>query len=89
MKRSYLEVTYRNGKPMAGYLYLPRQADDTSVRTEKLEHGLIVDYASDGRPIGIEITSPAHASLSVMNRIIGSVDEPAEPRDLAPLRPVA
>ena len=28
MKSSYLEVTFRRGRPLAAYLYLPRQPTD-------------------------------------------------------------
>lgn len=52
MTRSYLEVTYRAGKPFAAYFHLPRRPGDGSVRTEKSEPGLPVDYTSDGRAIG-------------------------------------
>jgi len=89
MKKSYLEVTYRNGKPLAAYLYLPRQPGDKSVRTEKRQGGIVVDYAADDRPIGIEITSPTSASLGAINEIVSLVDEPAQPADLAPLGRVA
>ena len=89
MRKSYLEVTFRNGKPLAGYVYLPRLPGDLSVRTEKRDGGLIVDYAADGRPIGIEITSPHHASLAVINEVISRVDEPASFTDMAPLGAVA
>lgn len=89
MRKSYLEVTFRNGKPLAGYVYLPRRSGDLSVRTEKREGGIVVDYAADGRPIGIEITSPQHVSLAVINEIISRVDEPANSGELAPLGAVA
>ncbi len=53
----FLEVTYRKGRPIAAYYYLPRQDGDRSTRTERVDGGLIVDYTADGRAIGIEITS--------------------------------
>lgn len=89
MKHSYLEVTYRKGKPLAAYLYLPRRTGDASARTEKREGGIVVDYAPDGRPIGIEITSPSRVSLTAINEIVSKVDEPAERMELAPLGAVA
>ncbi len=85
MKRSYLEITFRHGRPLAAYLYLPRRPGDFSARTVKCDGGMIVDYAADGRPIGIEITSPRSASLETINQILSSVDEPAQASDLAPL----
>lgn len=89
MKRSYLEVTFRHGRPLAAYLYLPRQPGDYSARTAKHEGGIIIDYAPDGRPIGVEITSPSNVSLAVINQIVSQVDEPAQPSDFAPLGAVA
>ena len=31
MKERYLEVTFRHGRPIAAYYYLPRSADQKSV----------------------------------------------------------
>ena len=39
MKHSYLEVTYRKGRPLAAYYYLPRRDGDKSARTERAERG--------------------------------------------------
>ena len=58
MKDRYLEVTFRAGKVVAAYLYLPRRPGEKSWRTEKCGAGLLIDYGKDGRPIGIEITAP-------------------------------
>lgn len=85
MRKSYLEVTYRGGKLLAAYLYLPRRPGDLSARTVKHAGGIIVDYSIDGRPIGIEMTSPRNVSLAAINQIIGGTDEPLQPTDLAPL----
>ena len=70
MKQRYLEVSYRRGKPLAAYLYLPRRADDRSGRTERHEAGLIIDYAPDGRPIGVEITAPQAVPLERLNTLL-------------------
>lgn len=86
MKDRYLEVTFRSGKPLAAYLYLPRNPDDRSARTEPHETGLLLNYAADGRPIGIEITSPARLTLAALNHALAAVQqEPATADDLAPL----
>ena len=86
MKRSYLEVTYRKGRPLAAYFYLPRRPKDRSVRTEKKEDGLVVDYAEDGRPIGIEITSPRRASVEkILQLIIGLGFQAVYREEFAPL----
>lgn len=86
MKRCYLEVTYRKGRPLAAYYYLPRQDGDKSVRTERAEGGLLVDFAHDGRAIGIEIPSPSHLELSSLNEVLARLgQEPVRAEDLAPL----
>jgi len=86
MKQSYLEVTYRRGRPLAAYYYLPRQDGDRSVRTERVEGGLLVDFAADGRPIGIEIPSPTRFDVRTLNEVLVRLGQkPAQPEDLAPL----
>jgi uncharacterized protein YuzE len=86
MKHRYLEVTYRNGKPIAAYFYLPRKPGDLSTCTERREEGLLIDFSADGRAIGVEITSPASLSLASLNRALAAVDqEPATADELAPL----
>lgn len=86
MKQRYLEITFRKGKPIAAYLYLPRQPQDRSARTEMREGGLVIDFAADGRAIGIEITSPSTLTLGTLNRVLGEVkQEPATGAEVAPL----
>jgi len=86
MKHRYLEVTFRNGKLIAAYLYLPRRPGDVSVRTERRAEGLLIDFTADNRAIGIEIASPHRVSLEAINTVLNSVhQEPATPEELAPL----
>lgn len=86
-KTPYLEVTFRHGKPLAAYFYLPRQTGDTAARTVPFEPGLLIDYAADGRPIGIEIVSPSLITLDSINRALSAVHlPPAVAEDLAPLK---
>ncbi len=85
MRHSYLEVTFRKGRPLAAYYYLPREDGDRSVRTERLG-GLVVDFAPDGRSIGIEITSPARLVLGELNQLLSKLGQGQVAReDLAPL----
>jgi len=74
MSRTYLEVTFCDGKPFAAYLQLPRKTGDKAARSKKAESGLVVDFSADGRPIGIEITSPAQFSVAALNRVMASLD---------------
>lgn len=87
MKTSYLEVTFRRGRPLAAYLYLPRRPNDKSHRTKRVEPGLVIDFNRSGKPIGIEITAPAKLSASALNRVLRRLGLPPVRRgDLAPLR---
>lgn len=86
MKERYLEVTFRHGRPIAAYYYLPRGADQKSVRTRRVEPGLIIDFASDGQAIGIEITAPDLVSLAGLNAVLQDLGQaPASEADLAPV----
>jgi hypothetical protein len=82
-----LQITYRKGKPIAAYLYLARTPGQTSARSVELASGLVVDYAPDGAPIGIEIVSPASVTIDEINSAFDGlgIGRPA-PADLAPLR---
>lgn len=86
MKHSYLEVTYRKGRAIAAYFYLPRREEGKSVRTERVGGGLLVDFAADGRPIGIEISSPSRFDMTSLNDVLGRLGQaPVRPEDLSPL----
>ena len=69
---------------MAGYLTFGRRPGDTSVRTSEPEPGLVVDYAADARPIGLEITAPSKVTLEAINRVLVPLGQPpATHRELA------
>ena len=90
MHERYLEITYRRGKPMAAYLYLPRHENDKSQRVVQEGNGLIVDLAQDDRPIGIEILSPQNVSLAMINVVLGKYAlPPLDRQEMAPLAVVA
>ena len=86
MKEPYLEVTFRHGRPIAAYYYLPRATDQKSARTRRVEPGLVIDFTADGQAIGIEITAPAKASLAALNAVLRELGQaPASEADLAPV----
>lgn len=86
MKQRYLEVTFQKGKPLAAYLYLPRQTGVKSTRTIEVSTGILVDYAASGEPIGLEITAPAHVSVDQVNTALEILGlSPMEAEELAPL----
>jgi len=86
MKCRCLEITYRKGAPVAAYFYLPRQEEDFSARAESAENGLLIDFAADGRAIGLEITAPRKATLAGFNSALAKAGQgPVLPDDIAPL----
>jgi hypothetical protein len=86
MKEPYLEVTFRHGRPIAAYYYLPRSTNQKSARTRRIEPGLIIDFTADGQAIGIEITAPPKVSLAALNAVLRELGHaPASQADLAPV----
>lgn len=86
MKEPYLEVTFRHGRPIAAYYYLPRGTNQKSARTRRVEPGLVIDFTADGQAIGIEITAPAKVSLVALNTVLQELEQaPASQADLAPV----
>jgi len=87
MNESHLEVTFRHGRAMAAYYYLPRRPVDKSYRTQRAGPGLVIDFARDGRAIGIEIVAPDQLTLSAFNRVLREPGLP--PLKRAALAPLA
>ncbi len=86
MRQRYLEVTFRNGKPLAAYLYLPRQGRVTVASTRDAGNGLKVDFDAAGTPIGVEITAPSIVSVASLNAVLASLGVAAiDAQELAPL----
>lgn len=88
MKQRYLDVTFRKGKVLAAYFYLPRKPGEKSHRTERHGEGVLIDYGNDGRPIGIEFTAPDQISalLHELNQVLSQQNIPPVQRDeLIPL----
>ncbi len=86
MREPYLEVTFRHGRPLAAYLYLPRRSGERSYRSSRVEPGMVIDFNRKGNPIGIEITAPSKISVTSLNRVLRGLGLPAVRKDdLAPL----
>lgn len=86
MKARYLEVTFRKGRALAAYLYLPRGAGVRSARTEEVVPGVLADYGPTGEVIGLEITAPSRVTVEGINSILAQLGQPRlEPEELAPL----
>lgn len=43
--------------------------------------GLVVDFASSGAPLGIEITAPSRVTLEDMNRVLVMLSQPPASRE--------
>ena len=82
-----LQITYRKGQPVAAYIYLAHAPGAKSARTEQVAPELLIDFAADGSPLGIEIVSPQAVSeaeiLAAFDRL--GVERPSA-ADLAPLK---
>lgn len=86
MKQRYLEVTFRKGKPLAAYLYLPRPTGVRAARTADAGSGVKIDFDGNDAPIGVEITAPSAITVEVLNAILASFGVAAiGPEDFAPL----
>jgi len=57
-----------------------------SVKTVEAAPGILVDYASSGEPIGLEITAPAHVTVEQINAVLVPLGfARMTPEELAPL----
>jgi hypothetical protein len=88
MTERSLQVTYRKGKAFAAYLHLSHQTGEKSAKTVPSADGLpVVNYAHDGRPIGVEITTPSAVPLDRLNRLLADLGEtPLNEHDYVPMR---
>ncbi len=87
MKTLSVQVTYRKGEPFAAYIYLAAKPGQKSARTEDVSPDVVIDYAADGTPLGIEIVSPGFVTLDEIHAVFDrlGLGRP-EPSELAPLR---
>ena len=86
MKSISLQVTYQKGRPSAAYIYLDRRPGTRSARSVEWAPNIVVDFASDDRPIGLEIVDPEHVTTADILAVFDSLGL-ARPDDsvLAPL----
>jgi hypothetical protein len=88
MTERSLQVTYRKGEPFSAYLHLSHQTGEKSAKTVPSADGLlVVDYAKDGKPIGVEITAPRAVPLDRLNGLLADLGEtPLNEHDYLPVR---
>jgi uncharacterized protein YuzE len=86
MKTLSLQITYRKGKPFTAYIYLAHAPGLKSARTEQVSPEVLIDYAEDGTPLGIEVVSPGSVSPDEVAAAFGRLGlEPPSATELAPL----
>jgi hypothetical protein len=88
MTERSLQITYRKGRPFAAYLHLSHETGEKSARTVPSADGLlVVDYAANGQPIGVEITAPLAVPLERLNGLLGELGEsPLAEHEYRPVR---
>jgi len=87
MSQTFLEVTFRRGQPLAGYLYLSRRPGDKADHSEPIDDTLMVDRTADGRAIGIEIIDPSAVTPERLNALLAALHQPELPAsEFAPLK---
>lgn len=88
MTERSLQITYRKGRPFAAYLHLSHRTGEKSAKTVPSSDGLlVVDYAANGQPLGVEITAPMAVSLERLNSLLAELGEPPLPeQDYLPVR---
>ena len=87
MYSPYLEVTYRGGRVLAAYYHVAVRGGRKSVRSRRIEPGLIADYSRDGELLGIEITASHALTLAAMNRVLRALGlQPLKAAEFRPLR---
>jgi hypothetical protein len=67
-------------------VYLPRQTGVKSIRAVEAAPGIVVDHATSGEPIGLEITAPAHVTIDHINTVLETLGlATMSPEEFAPL----
>jgi hypothetical protein len=80
-----LRISFRNGRPRVGYLYLS-DPKEKSARSRRVELGMVLDFSQDDRLIGIELLAPQMITLEAINKILEEYHQkPLKESDLAPI----
>ncbi len=80
-----LEVTYRDGRPRLGYLYLSNQSEK-SERSQRISPEIVIDINKDGELIGIELLDQIRVTIEAINNLLQEYGlESLKESDLAPI----
>jgi hypothetical protein len=81
-----LQLTFIEGRPIGAYLYLPAEERQRVARTEERSPDLIVDFAEDVSPIGVEIIAFTRDVPGRLNDLLQEIGvPPMSPDELRPL----
>lgn len=81
-----LQITYDNGRPLVAYLGFSRPVDTRSATSKELGDGLVVDFDSEGTPLGLEIINPEIVTGGQINAVLASLGLPEMTKqELSPL----
>ena len=64
-----LEISYRDGRPRLGYLYLS-DPSEKSAHSRRISAELVIDMNKDGALIGIELLDPEKTTVEAINDIL-------------------
>jgi uncharacterized protein YuzE len=80
-----LEITYRDGRPRLGYLYLS-DPSEKSEHSRRVSPEMVIDINKDGQLIGIELLDPRRVTLEAINKILKEHgQQPLKESYLAPI----
>jgi hypothetical protein len=81
-----LDVTFERGTPLAAYLHLDPARGASPAHRVAVRPSVLVDYAADGSPIGLELTAPERTDVAAVNDVLRTLGvAPIGPAELAPL----
>jgi uncharacterized protein YuzE len=64
-----LEISFRNGRPRLGYLYLSDPAEK-SAHSRRISAELVIDMNEEGTLIGIELLDPENTTVEAINDVL-------------------
>jgi len=80
-----LRISYRDGRPRVGYLYLS-DAKEKSEHSTRVEPGMVLDINKKEQLIGIEFLAPTMVTLDSTNAVLKDYGlEPFKESELKPL----
>ena len=80
-----LEISYRDGRPRLGYLYLS-DPSEKSAHSRRISAELVIDTNKDGALIGIELLDPEKTTVEAINDVLTQFGlETIQESDLKPI----